>query len=76
MGKKLTPGRMGLFEFAHSLGFPHPDLMLDKMSARQYIELRTYFRVKNIKVEQGMAEAEESNTMQFLARKMAQQEAE
>ena len=63
-----------LFEMAHSLGFPHPDLMLDQMSASQYIELLTYFRVKGQAKEQGEAEAEEANTMQFLARKAARGE--
>jgi hypothetical protein len=67
---------MDLFEFSHSLGFPHPDLMLDQMTAKQYIELLAYFRVKEKREVEGKAEAEEANTMQMLARKMAQQEAE
>jgi hypothetical protein len=62
---------MGLFEFAHSLGFPHPDLMLDTMTAKQYVELLAYFRIKNQARTQGEAEANEANTMQWLARKAA-----
>jgi hypothetical protein len=64
---------MGLFEFAHSLGIPHPDLVLDQMTAKQYIELLTYFKVRGEVREQGKAEAGEATVMQFLARKAANQ---
>jgi hypothetical protein len=67
---------MGLFDFAHSLGFPHPDLMLNQMTAAQYIELMAYFRVKNQAREEGESDAEEANIMQFLARRAAQGEVE
>jgi len=74
-GKKLTdPGRWGLFEFAHSLGYPHPDLMLETMTAAQYLELLTYFRIRSDAEESGEAEAQEARTMQFLARKAAQKD--
>lgn len=48
--------------------------MLETMTAAQYLELLTYFRIRSDAEESGEAEAQEARTMQFLARKAAQKD--
>lgn len=58
---------------AHSLGYPHPDLMLDQMTSTQYRELLMFLHAKVESREQGEAEVQEFKVMQFFERKMALQ---
>lgn len=47
--------------------------MLAEMSARQYVELMAYVRIRSEAKADGKAEAEERNTMQWFARLAAKQ---
>jgi hypothetical protein len=60
-------------EFALSLGFPHPDLMLGTLTLNQYSELRAFFRLKNREEEERKQEIQESRLKSFFGRKIAKQ---
>jgi len=62
-----------VWQLAHDLGYPHPDLMLRAMSARQYSEFLAYIAARANSREQGEADAQEANIMQHLAKVQAAQ---
>ena len=63
-------------KFAHSLGFPHLDLMLGQLSPYQYRELLAFFRVEADERERLHDELQERKTMNYLAIVAARQKAE
>ncbi len=62
-----------MFELAHSLGYPHPDLMLAAMTSVQFMELLMFFRVDREEKERLRAEAEESRLRHHMTRVIARQ---
>lgn len=58
---------------AHSLGYPHPDLMLSQLTAMQYQELLIFFSTKNKRQEEAKAAAEDSDIKTFMSRAIARQ---
>ena len=62
--------------FAHSLGYPHCDLMVAELSRDQYRELLAFFRVERSERERREEDARESNLRLFFDRKIAQQKRE
>lgn len=52
-------------KFAHSLGYPHYDLMLGDMTASQVVEVYTYFRLEEQQQEQSRLDREELNIERF-----------
>ncbi|RPH38362.1 hypothetical protein EHM92_00325 [bacterium] len=63
-------------KFAHSLGYPHSDMMLSDMTASQYHELMVFFQVEEDEREELKSEAEQRNLASFFQRKIAQQKKE
>lgn len=62
--------------FAHSLHFPHLDLMLEQLSAEQYRELLAFFRVEAEERERLQDELQERRVMNHLAVVAARQKRE
>lgn len=62
--------------FAHSLNFPHLDLMLEQLSAEQYRELLAFFRVEAEERERLQDELQERRVMNHLAVVAARQKRE
>ena len=65
---------MALMEFAHSLGYPHYELMLEQMSATQFIELQTFFRLKAQRKQDADDALEEARIMHHLSIIQARQQ--
>jgi hypothetical protein len=63
-------------KFAHSLGYPHCDLMLAEMTAPQLIELYVFFEIEANEHEQHKIERENSNIEKFFDIAEANQENE
>ena len=61
--------------FAHSLGYPHHELMIGALTRNQYRELLEFFRVEQQEREELREQARESNLRQFFDLKIAQQKA-
>jgi hypothetical protein len=55
-------------KFAHSLGYPHYDLLLDDLTATQYVELQYFFSMEKEKKEEIQAKNDESNILRFFTR--------
>jgi len=55
-----------LFELAHSWGYPHPDMMLSQMTARQYLEMIAYLNYVSDKAERQQALAAETRLREFM----------
>jgi hypothetical protein len=63
-----------MFELAHSLGYPHPDLMLAQMTSIQFTELLMFFRIDREEKERLRAEAEESRLRHHMSKVIARQQ--
>jgi hypothetical protein len=62
-----------LFELAHSWGFPHPDLMLEQMTARQSLEMISYLNGKVEKRERSEDLANDTRLKEFFRAQMTKE---
>lgn len=63
-----------MFEFAISLGFPHPDMMLREMTWSEYTELQHFMRERKRRREELEQQAQESRLRQFFMRLRGRQQ--
>jgi len=60
---------MATYKMAISLGFPHPDLLMESMTARQSMDLFAYLNYESDKAERQRALAEETRMREFMEEK-------
>jgi hypothetical protein len=51
--------------FAHSLGYPHCDLMLAELTASQLFEVYAYFKIEQDATEESRLEEDDRNLEKF-----------
>lgn len=58
---------MALYEFATGLGYPHPDIMLDALTARQTYQLMGFINMRNSRQRRQKVAKSESSMEAFFA---------